>query len=98
MWDVAATFGVDLTENANVEFGTLALRGEVDKATEVALDRIFSEPVTLNLNWEETFKQAQYAEIVEDPRIQAAMKKWQDEEDALREQVRTFLADLSTKS
>jgi TolB-like protein/Tfp pilus assembly protein PilF len=98
IWTVAATFGVDLAENDNAEFGTLALRGEVDKATEVALDRIFSEPVTLNLNWEETFKQAQYAEIVEDPRIQAAMKKWQDEEDALREQVRTFLADLSTKS
>ena len=98
MWDVAATFGVDPAENANVEFGTLALRGEVDKATEVALDRIFSKPVTMNLNWEDTFKQAQYAEIVEDPRIQAAMQKWQDEEDVLREKVRTFLADISAKS
>ena len=98
MWDFAETFGVDLADIAIVEFGTLALRGEVDKATEVALNRIFSEPVTLNLNWEQTLKQAQYAEIVEDPRIQAAMQKWQDEEDALREKVRTFLADLSAKS
>ena len=98
MWNIAATFGLDLAENANVEFGTLALRGEVNKATEVALDRIFSEPVTLNLNWEQTLKQAQYAEIVEDSRIQAAMKKWQDDEDLLREQVRTFLADLSAKT
>ncbi len=98
MWAVAATFGVDLSENANVEFGTLALRGELDAATEVALTRIFTQPVTRNLNWEETFKQAQYAEIIEDPRIQAGMKKWQDEEDVLREKVRTFLADLSAKS
>ncbi len=98
MWDFAETFGVDLADIAIVEFATLALRGEVDKATEVALDRIFSEPVTMNLNWEQTLKQAQYAEIVEDPRIQAAMQKWQDEEDALREKVRTFLADLAAKS
>jgi len=98
MRDIATAFGVDLTENANVEFGTLALRGEVEEATEVALTRIFTQPVTRNLNWEETFKQAQYAKIVEDPRIQAAMKKWQDDEDALREQVRTFLADLYAKS
>jgi len=50
--------------------------------------------VTRNLGWEETFKQAQYAKVVEDPRVQLAMQKWQHDEDQLREQVRTWLADL----
>jgi len=95
---LAIDFGFDPSENANLVFGALTLRGELDAATEVALTRIFTQPITRNLNWEQTLKQAQYAEIVEDPRIQAAMKKWQDDEDALREQVRTFLADLSAKS
>ena len=98
MQDVAVSYGLSLDENPQVEFRALALRGEVDKATEIALASIFTESVATNLGWEETFKQAQYAEIIEDPRIQAAMKRWQDEEDALREQVRTFLADLYAKS
>ena len=92
--EIIAGFGVDLSDNHQIEFGTLALRGEVEQAIEVALEHLFSEPVALNLGWEENFKQAQYAEIVEDPRIQAAMKKWQDDEDAMREQIRTYLADL----
>jgi hypothetical protein len=70
------------------------LRGDSKAATDVALRRIFTQPVTRNLGWEETFKQAQYAEVVEDPRVQDAMKKWQHDEDSLREKIRTWLADL----
>jgi len=98
MRGIAESYGVDLTENYNVRFGILALQGESEAAAEIALEHLFNEPVILNLGWEETFKQAQYAEIVEDPRIQAAMKKWQDEEDALREQIRNWLADLQAAS
>ncbi|MCH8060779.1 MAG: tetratricopeptide repeat protein, partial [Proteobacteria bacterium] len=98
VWELAPTFGVDPSENPQIEFATLALRGEVEQAIEVALEHIFSEPVALYLGWEETMRQAQYAEIAEDTRIQAAMKKWQDDEDALREQIRTYLADLYASS
>ena len=98
MQDLAVSAGLNLAENPVIEFHALALRGEVDKATEIALANIFNESVATNLGWEETFKQAQYAEIIEDPRIQAAMQRWQDEEAALREQVRIFLADLYAKS
>jgi tetratricopeptide (TPR) repeat protein len=94
MRGLAETYGIDLSENENIRFRVLALQGETDLAVDVALEHLFSEPVLLNLEWEETLKQAQYAEIVEDPRVQIAMKKWQDEEDALREQVRHWLADL----
>ena len=98
MWGLAESFGVDLTQNHDVQFGTLALQGKTEEAADVALDHIFTEPVLLNLGWEETLKQAQYAEIVEDPRVQAAMKRWQDEEDALREKIRLWLADLQAAS
>jgi TolB-like protein/Tfp pilus assembly protein PilF len=94
MRGIAESYGVDLAENYNVRFGILALQGESEAAAEVALEHLFKEPVVMNLGWEETFKQAQYADVVEDPRIQAAMQKWQSEEDALREQIRSWLADL----
>jgi hypothetical protein len=48
----------------------------------------------MNLGWRENFAQLQYAEIVTDPRVQAAMRRWEDEELALRGQVQTYLADL----
>ncbi|MGI9270478.1 MAG: tetratricopeptide repeat protein [Woeseiaceae bacterium] len=94
MRGIAETFGVDLSDNHDVQFGTLALQGRSEQATDIALEHLFTEPVVLNLGWEETLKQAQYAEIVEDPRVQVAMKKWQEEENRLREQVRHWLADL----
>lgn len=94
VYSLATSFGIDPDKNPYVEFGALALRGDTERATDVALERIFTQPVTRNLGWEETFEQAQYAEIVDDPRVQVAMKKWQHEENELREKVRTWLADL----
>jgi TolB-like protein/tetratricopeptide (TPR) repeat protein len=94
VYRIATTFGIDPDENPYTEFGALALRGEPERAKDVALERIFTQPVTRNLGWEETFKQAQYAEVVADPRVQDAMRKWQHDEDELREKVRTWLADL----
>jgi TolB-like protein/Tfp pilus assembly protein PilF len=94
VYRLATTFGIDPDQNPYAEFGALALRGDSKAATDVALRRIFTQPVTRNLGWEETFKQAQYAEVVEDPRVQDAMKKWQHDEDSLREKIRTWLADL----
>ena len=97
VYQVATTFGIDPDENPYVEFGALALRGEPERATDVALERIFTQPVTRNLGWEQTFRQAQYAKVVEDPRVQHAMQKWQHDEDSLREKIRTWLADLHAR-
>jgi len=93
LWQIADDMGIDWSGNTAGELLRLALRGEVEKATEIALNEIFTEPITANLGWEQWFTQAPYAEIIEDPRVQAAMKKWQEEEDALREQIRYYLAD-----
>ena len=98
MWELFASFGADLSDDPQIEFAMLAFRGEVEQAIEVALEHLFSETVAINLGWEETIKQAQYAEIIEDPRIQAAMQRWQNEEDELRERIRTYLADLYASS
>jgi len=98
VYQLAENFGINPNEEPYIEFGALALRGDSKQAADVALERIFSQPVTRNLGWEETFKQAQYAEVVEDPRIQSAMHKWQRDEDELREKVRTWLADLHAAS
>jgi tetratricopeptide (TPR) repeat protein len=98
MQGIAESYGVDLSENERIQIATYALTGRSKEAADLALEHIFSETVLLNLGWEETLKQAQYADIVEDPRIQAAMKKWQDEEDELREQIRHWLADLQAAS
>jgi hypothetical protein len=55
---------------------------------------VFTRSVAVNLGWRDTFSQAQYAEIVADPRVQAAMQRWEDEEAALRGQVQAYLTDL----
>ena len=59
---------------------------------------MFTQPVTTNLGWRNDFAQAQFTEFVEDPRIQAAMQNWENEETALQEQLKTFLSDLRSTS
>jgi tetratricopeptide (TPR) repeat protein len=92
--EIGASLGFELTADANTYVNVLAMRGEIEEAIEVALERVFSQPVAVNLGWQETFAQAQYAELVADSRVQAAMQRWQDEEEALRGQVRAYFADL----
>lgn len=92
----ALDFGVDPHDDPGTRLGIHALRGETDAAIETALEFVFSQPVTTQLRWRETFSQAVYANIVADERIEAALRRWEEEYDALRESVRAYLADLST--
>jgi len=94
MFEIARTYGFDPESDPNFRVGLLALQGRTEETIEAALKDVFSESVAINLGWERTFSMAQYKSLVEDPRIQAAMQRWEAEEDALREQVRTYLADL----
>ena len=48
--------------------------------------------------WRQDIAQAQYKDVIADPRVQAALQRWEEEEAAVREQVRTYLADLSASS
>jgi hypothetical protein len=94
MLAIARGFGIDPLDNPRTAVGAAALRGEVERAVDVALSDLFTQAVTLNPGWRNDFAQAQYSEFVEDPRIQAAMQNWQDEEAALRDRMKSFLADL----
>jgi len=93
--EIADSAGFDLTDNPRSHVGVLALQGKIAEAIEIALAELFSESVATNLGWRRTFSQAQFTEFVTDPRIQSAMQNWEDEEEALRDQVRSYLADLS---
>ncbi len=94
--DFAKSFGINLQENPRMHVGVLALQGDIEQAIDIALAEIFTQPVTMHLGWRDGFAQAQYIEFVKDPRIIAAMQNWEDEENALRDQVQDFLLDLST--
>jgi len=48
--------------------------------------------------WRQALAQAQYKDIVADPRIQAMLQIWEDEEVAVRERVRNYLADLQAST
>ena len=92
--DSAASVGFDVAQNPTTHMGILAIRGETEKAIDIALNEVFTDSVALNLGWRETFAQAQYKDIVADPRIQEALKRWEDEEAALRGQLQAYFADL----
>ena len=94
MLAIAEGFGIDPLAEPRAAVGVAAMRGEVERAIDVALSDLFTQTVTLNPGWRNDFAQAQFSEFVEDPRIQAAMQNWQDEEAALGDRMKSFLADL----
>ncbi len=96
--DYAASVGFDVAKDPNTHMAILALRGETERAIEVALNEVFTRSVALNLGWREDFGQAQYMGIVADTRIQAAMQQWEDDEAALRGQVHAYFEDLRAAS
>jgi tetratricopeptide (TPR) repeat protein len=96
--EIAGTYGVDLLQNPETRVTIMAMRGESEEAIELALSDVFSQPVLADQGWRRRYSQAQYAEFVADPRIQAAMQKWEAEEGVIRDQVRSYLLDLSGAS
>ncbi|MDH3616626.1 MAG: tetratricopeptide repeat protein [Gammaproteobacteria bacterium] len=92
--EIGTSLGFDLTQEPNTYLNVLAIRGEVEEAIKVALEQVFSQSVARHLGWRENFAQAQFAEVVADPRVQAAMRRWEDEEAALRGEVQSYFSDL----
>lgn len=95
---IASSMGFDLTTDPRMHLKVLALQGDREEAIELALNSVFSESVALNLGWRETLGQAQYADIVADERVQAAMRRWEEEEAELRGSVQSYLADLQASN
>lgn len=95
--NLASSLGMK-TDNPDMQMAVAALQGRTEAAVEIALDNIFEEPVTVNLGWRRPFSQAQYADFVEDPRVQAAMRRWEQQEAELRDEIRMYLADLQAST
>ena len=96
--DVLISFGTalgfDIADDPGTYFSILALRGDTDEAIDVALERLFTRPVSINPNWRGNLAQAQYQPIVADPRVQEAMQRWEDEEAALRGSIESYFRDM----
>lgn len=95
---VGASLGIDMMQIPTAKLAVLAMQGKVDEAINIALSDIFSSTVLANQGWRARFSQPQYAEMVADPRINAALQAWETEEVQMREEVRNYLLDLSTAS
>ena len=91
---IGGEMGLEVTADPDTHFSVLALRGETEDATEIALQRIFSRPVSTRPDWRDTLAQAQYATIVDDPRVRQAMLRWEEEEALLRGNVQAYFQDM----
>ncbi len=96
--EIAGSYGVDLLQNAGNRVNAMAMQGNTEDAIDLALSDVFVLPVLMDQGWRERYSQAQYAELVADPRIQAALQAWEVEEEQIRESVRNYLLDLSSAS
>ena len=74
------------------------MQNKTKDAVDLALSDVFSKTVLTSPDWRTRFSQAQFAEFSADPRIQAAMRSWEFEEEAARNLVRSYLLDLSSAS
>jgi TolB-like protein/tetratricopeptide (TPR) repeat protein len=90
--------GFDPMQDADTRASIMALRGQIEQAVDIALEQIFTQSVAVNLGWRENFSRPYLAAVVADPRIQAAMQRWEKEEEQLRNDVQAYLADLQTAS
>ena len=90
----ARSTGAEPKDNPATQVAILVLRDEIAEAIEVALKDYFSQSVAFNSNWRDMLLQPRYAGVVADPRVQAAMQRWEEEEEELRGSVQSYFADL----
>jgi hypothetical protein len=91
----ASEFGIDpLVDPAN-RLAVSALRGETEAAVKIALEQVFSQPVTHDLLWREEYSQPLYADIIADERVRDILRRREAEYHVVRDQVRAYLAGIS---
>jgi TolB-like protein/Flp pilus assembly protein TadD len=90
--------GFEPMEEPTIAWNVHAMRGEIEAAVDIALEGIFSQSVAVNRNWRQSAILPQFADVLADERVQAALQRWEDEENALREDVRAYLEDLQAAS
>jgi len=87
-----AKMGFDIEDEPGVQAEVLAINGRTDEATDVVLNGVFAEPLTMHLNWRTDYSHPMFADVVADPRVQKEMQRWEAEEEVLRQDIRSYLA------
>lgn len=96
--DIATAYGFDILKNPGPRVGLMLLEDKVEEAIQLALSEIFVLPVLMDPDWQTRYSQPRYAALVDDPRVEMAMQKWEIEESAVRDRVKNYLLDLSSAS
>ncbi|MDX1571904.1 MAG: hypothetical protein R3200_15590 [Xanthomonadales bacterium] len=91
--EVFSQFGVDFANNPLLRIQFEALAGDPQEAIQIALDDLFTEPPTRFTSWDSIFDQPHLADLVADPRIQAAMVERREAEARVAETMRRYLAE-----
>ena len=92
---VADDFGLDPTADPRSRLAVQLMRGQLEAARSTALDEVFAAPVTTYLDFQRTFAQPLYRELVEDPGVQSAIERWLEELESMQDNVARYLATLS---
>jgi TolB-like protein len=96
--EIVESYGFDPNENPRIMFRVNALKGQAEAAIDLVLENFLEDSVLEFPGWRQTISLAQYKDVVADPRIQAVLRDWEAEEEAIRESVRTYLADLQAST
>jgi hypothetical protein len=67
--------------------------GNKDAAMQIALDHVFTKPVTSIRFWRLRFARPFMREFMNDPRMQEALLRWERQEERIRSDVKNYLAE-----
>ncbi len=90
----AKSFGIDPMQNPETRVGVNALGGDVEAAVRIALNEIFSEPVSAHLDYPDKLAQSFLEPVIEDERVRQAVAEWDAAKAELRRDVARFLAEF----
>ena len=88
------SFGIDPLQNPSTRVGIYALTGDTGQAVDVALNEVFSQPVTANLDYPDKLAQSYLVPVISDPRVAEAIERWDAEKSGQRRDVARFLAEF----
>ena len=92
MLAIVAQIGFDPIDQPLSHAFLLASRGDSKGAADILVNGFFTQPAISIPNWEFDFSDPIMDEVVADPRVQEAIQRWTDEQAAVREDVRAYLA------
>ena len=94
-WRVIESQGLTPEDDPHTYMRVLAVRGETEAAIEFGLANVFNEPITITITWNNFWDLPHMRAVLDDPRVQQQLQRWESEKIDMREQIRAFLAERS---